>query len=93
MKKKVRIEMEVTVEIEDELEFRGGNTESQFIADWCSGLWEIKSMDDVYIHAAECMASGLSGYDLDGLGRLNGLNPEVTASMEITEAEIIDGGE
>ena len=89
--KKVRIEIEVDIEIKDISKFRGGLSEEDFLAEWNESFFDVDSMDDIYIHIAECMANGYSGCNMDGVGRINGQSPDVRAWLTVDHSEIVSG--
>ena len=68
IKKTVRVTIEKEIEIELMPSMFGDMTEEQFIAEWRKSLWEIKSMDDVVIHAAVMAASYGNGMTHAGIG-------------------------
>lgn len=61
----VTIEKEISVELPAEL-----GTE-QAIAEWKKGLWDIDSIDDIAMYAAEMAAKYGGGMEHDGLGLLS----------------------
>lgn len=70
IKKKVKVVREMEIEIELPDGFFGDRTEKEFIKEWCEGLWDVDSVDDIIIHAAEMVCDGMNGHNLDGLGML-----------------------
>lgn len=90
---RVTIEAEYKIELPDEM----GTPEA--IEGWNKALWDIDGVDDIACHAAEMVAKGFAGSNLDGLGVLDGYNvtyPQVpdTKFTEIDfyiDSEVIEG--
>lgn len=62
--------LRVTITKEVEVSIPDSYASEQYIAEWCSGLWDIDGVDDIFKHAAEMAVTGWDGCCLDGLGHL-----------------------
>ena len=90
IKRTVRVTVERLIEIEIPANF----SEPKYIADWCSGLWHIDSVDDILKHAAETASLHGCG-EYDGLGLMScyeSRKPEVKYEIleENAESEFED---
>lgn len=89
----------VTIVAEYKIELEDGMDAPEAIQGWCNAFWDIDSVDDIARHAAEMVAKGHAGQDLDGLGLLDGYNvtyPKVpdtkyTENYFDVDSEIVSG--
>jgi hypothetical protein len=68
IKKTVIVTTTKKIEIELTAAVFSGLTLDEYLAEFRKGLWPVEGIDDVIKYAAECAASGGSGYQEDGLG-------------------------
>lgn len=95
IKRIIRVTIEKEIEIEFPAEFGG----DEYLKNFCSGLWRVYSLDDVFKYAAEMAAHHGSGHSFDGLGLLGQHDhqyprvPDVKFKItsDETESEIIGG--
>jgi hypothetical protein len=70
----------------------GELTEEEVLNTWSSGLWEVDSMEDIFEHAAEMIAAGMDGCNLDGLGVLSeddGANTQYSILNEAVDTYVV----
>ena len=89
----------VTIEAEYKIELADDMDTPESIQGWCNAFWDIEGVDDIACHAAEMVAKGFAGSNLDGLGVLDGYNvtyPQVpdtkfTENNFYIESDVIGG--